>query len=423
VPGLGINSMNFDSNYAVLISVLSATILAFAWFINSYLSNSKQLKKLKEEIKDVKNNSANIIHKIKENELRLAQEKEKLLMHMQASAEGICFFKPDRTVDFYNGLFLQYFNIISHESLSVEREMLKDEVFAPVLDFLNNYANEDYYETRVTRQGNEFSLRVNAFADKSFEIILIDITFREKTKRLKQEMTGNIAHELRTPVTSIRGFLEIILNNNISDEKRKEYLERMYLQIRTLSELIADMSLLAKIDGKAESLSFGKVNINQLLEKVQTDTITAMSEKGINFKANIPENLVINGNRNLIYSIFRNLTDNAIRYAGENISINIWLYEIRNGMAYFVFSDNGKGVKEDIPPERLFERFYRIEAGRTRDTGGSGLGLSIVKNAVLFHKGTITARNGSAGGLEFMFSLPGSVNGEKQNTQNTCAGG
>ena len=397
--------MNFE-HYSILISVLCAVILAFAWFINSYLNDSRQLKKLNEELKDVKNSGANIIHKIKENELRLAQEKEKLLMHIQASAEGICFFKPERTVDFYNGLFLQYFNIISHESLSVEREMLKDEVFAPVLDFLNHCTKEDYFETRITRQGNEFSLRANAFADKSFEIILTDITFREKTKRLKHEMTGNIAHELRTPVTSIRGFLEIILNNNIGEDKKKEYLQRMYLQIQTLSELISDMSLLAKIDGKAEGLSFDKVDINQLLEKVQADTATAMNEKGIRFNANIPKGLFVNGNKSLLYSIFRNLTDNAIRYAGENININVWIYEIKNGMAYFVFSDNGKGVKENIPPERLFERFFRVEAGRTRDTGGSGLGLSIVKNAVLFHKGTITARNGSAGGLEFMFSLP-----------------
>jgi len=395
-----------DFEYGVLISVISAAILAFVWFLNSYFGNIKQLKDLSKNLDKVKNQSSSIIYKVKENELRLTQEKEKLLMHMQASAEGVCFFKPNRTVDFYNGLFLQYFNIISHDSINIEREMLKDEVFAPVRNFLDNRKHEDYFEMRVAKQGSEFFLRVNAFADESFEIMLIDITKREKTKRLKQEMTGNIAHELRTPVTSIRGFLEIILNNNLDKEKRKDYLERAYLQTQTLSELIADMSLLTKMDERAEGLNFDRVNINQLLEQVLTDTSAAMLKKGTIFKSDIPDDLFIKGNKSLLYSIFRNLTDNAIRYAGENASINIRLYEIRNSMAYFIFSDNGKGVKENIPLERLFERFYRVEEGRQREAGGSGLGLSIVKNAVHFHKGIITVNNRSAGGLEFMFSLP-----------------
>jgi signal transduction histidine kinase len=364
---------------------------------------------LKSELNDVKSRSAEAIHKAKENKLRLTQEKEKLLMHIQASAEGICFFNPDRTVAFYNGLFLQYFNIISHDSINVNREMLGDEVFAPVRDFLKNNPREDYedyFETRISKQGSEFSVRVNVFADGSFEIILADITYREKTRRLKQEMTGNIAHELRTPITSIRGFLEIILNNNISDEKRTEYLERAYSQTQTLSELIADMNLLTKIDERTENLRLGKVNVCKLLKNVQTDMASALKEKNIRFCADISEDLFIAGNDGLVYSIFRNLTDNAIRYGGENISISIRVYETKDSMAYFIFSDNGKGVEKDIPLERLFERFYRVEEGRPRDTGGSGLGLSIVKNAVLFHKGTITVRSGSAGGLEFMFSLP-----------------
>ncbi|MDR3002187.1 MAG: hypothetical protein LBU89_13110 [Fibromonadaceae bacterium] len=345
------------------------------------------------------------LHRIKEDEKRLEQEKEKLLLHVQASAEGICFFKADRTVAFYNGLFLQYFNVISHDSMPSKGEILRDKVFAPVLDFLDNRMNEDYFETRLSRHGSEFSVRINTFPDKSFEIILANVTAIEKNKRLKQEMTGNIAHELRTPVTSIRGFLEIILNNDINEEKRKEFLERAFSQTQVLSELISDMSLLTKMDEKAEVHS-SNVNVCQLLQKVQTDTASALAEKSILFNAGVPEDLFIVGNESLFYSIFRNLTDNAIRHAGENISINIRVHEIRDGMVYFVFADTGKGLEKHIPLERLFERFYRVSEGRTRETGGSGLGLSIVKNAVLFHKGTITARNGRDNGLEFMFSLP-----------------
>jgi len=397
--------MNLE-DYGPLISLLSTIIFIFIAFIIGYFYKSKQLRESKAELGDIKNRYAKIIKKIKEDEWRIAREKEKLLTHTQVSAEGICFFKPDRTVDFHNGLFLQYFNVIAFDSTNIEREMLSDEVFIPVVNFLNSCINEGCFETRISRHGSEYSLFANIFADKSFEIILIDITLREKTKRLKQEMTGNIAHELRTPVTSIRGFLEIIINNNIGKEKKQEYLKRAYAQTQVLSELIADMSLLTKIDERAESLKFSKVNINELLQSIKNASAIALAEKNIQFNANIPEDLFIFGNESLLYSIFRNLTDNVIRHAGENISINIKiLHELNDGKVYFVFSDTGKGVGENIMLERLFERFYRVEEGRTRDTGGSGLGLSIVKNAVLFHGGTITVRTGENIGLEFLFSL------------------
>jgi len=398
--------MNYE-NYGAIICVISTVILAFAALLVRYFYSSKQLKELKNELGDIKNRYAKIIQRIKRDEWRIAREKEKLLTHTQVSAEGICFFKPDRTVDFHNGLFLQYFNVIAFDSTNIEREMLQDDVFIPVVNFLDNRVNDGCFETRISRFGNEFSLLVNTFADKSFEIILIDITSREKTKRLKQEMTGNIAHELRTPVTSIRGFLEIIINNNLSKEKKIEYLKRAYTQTQVLSELIADMSLLTKMDEHAESLKFSKVNINELLQKIKNASALVLSEKNIQFNANIPENLFIFGNESLLYSIFRNLTDNVIRHAGENISINIkTLPDLNDGKVYFVFSDTGKGVKENVVLERLFERFYRVEEGRSRDSGGSGLGLSIVKNAVLFHGGAITVRTGGESkGLEFLFSL------------------
>jgi signal transduction histidine kinase len=345
------------------------------------------------------------LHRIKEDEKRLVQEKEKLLQHLQASAEGICFFNADKTVAFYNGLFLQHFNIISRNSVTVGKEILLDKCFNSVNIFLSHSINEDYFETRISSQGKDFLLRMNVFEDKSFEVILVDVTANEKNRRLKQEMTGNIAHELRTPVTSIHGFLEILLNNNIAIEKRHEYLQRAFAQTQVLSELISDMSLLTKIDGKAESLCLENVNISQLIANVHTDILGALNEKCIKFSNDVPQDIIIAGNPSLLYSIFRNLTDNVLRHAGNNVDINIKMHEIKDGKAYFIFTDNGKGIENESHLIRLFERFYRVHEGRTRDTGGSGLGLSIVKNAVLFHGGAISVRKGKEKGLEFLFSL------------------
>lgn len=342
---------------------------------------------------------------IQKNEKQLAHEREKLLLHIQTSAEGVCFFAPDRKVAFHNGLFMQYFNMLSHNILFIGGDILNDPIFKSVADFLDNSDSDNYYETRIGAQGKDFLLRLNIFEDSSFEIILTDVTAQEKNRRMKQEMTGNIAHELRTPVTSIRGFLEILLDNEISENKSREYLERAYSQTKNLSELISDMSMLTRIDERQEAFDFTDVDTNKLLEKVCQDTALAREEKNISFRTDIPEGLTIRGNESLLYSVFRNLTDNVVHHAGESLDIEVKTIEIEDTTVCFSFADNGKGIADKSHLERLFERFYRVNEGRTRDMGGSGLGLSIVKHAVKLHGGSIVVRNRSTGGLEFIIRI------------------
>jgi signal transduction histidine kinase len=120
----------------------------------------------------------------------------------------------------------------------------------------------------------------------------------------------------------------------------------------------------------------------------------------------IPVGTIVSGDKNLLYSVFGNLVDNAIKYAGRGIVIHIGCYHSDSEFYYFTFSDNGTGIADERHLGRIFERFYRISEGRTRDSGGSGLGLSIVRNAIAFHRGTISAKNRPSGGLEFLFKLP-----------------
>lgn len=361
-----------------------------------------------DEFGEIAGRLADDFNRIRRSEKQLAQERERLLLHIQTSAEGVCFFNPDRTVAFYNGLFAQYFNILWNGTLSAGRSISVNGGLGEVGEFLDGRANDNYYETKISRHGKEFLLRLNVFEDGSFEVILTDVTAVEKNRRLKQEMTGNIAHELRTPVTSIRGFLEIVLNNELGEAKAREYLERAYSQTRTLSELIADMSLLTRIDEKRDGFDFSDVDLNRLLDKVRADTSAALASKNISFTADIPAGLTLRGNETLLYSVFRNLTDNVIAHAGNDVRISVGVAGVEDGMVRFLFADTGKGIADEHHLGHLFERFYRVNEGRTRDTGGSGLGLSIVKNTVQLHGGTITVRNAEGGGLEFRFTLPAS---------------
>ncbi|MDR0743536.1 MAG: HAMP domain-containing histidine kinase [Tannerella sp.] len=345
-------------------------------------------------------------NRLKESEKKIILEREKLLQHVHSSEEGLCFFSAAKKVEFYNGLFIQYLNILADDAQSNPSVIFKEPLFEKTVSFLSDTEKQThYFETKIEKQGRTFIIRANIFDDGSFEIILNDITKQEKTRLLKQEMTGNITHELRTPVTGIRGCLETVLKYELERTQEKYFIQQAYNQTVNLSELIQDMSLISKMEAAPRFFKMEQVAIKELLEELKNDLDIPLREKAIDMVWNITGEIIIKGNRNLLYSIFRNLTDNVIRYAGTNIRIEINQYAEDKGFYYFSYSDTGAGIPEEQHLSRLFERFYRINEGRTRNTGGSGLGLSIVKNAVSLHKGTIVAKNRTNGGLEFLFSL------------------
>lgn len=343
---------------------------------------------------------------LKASKRKVSQEREKLLQHIQSSKEGVCFFSENYEVQFYNGLFIQYLNLLVENSNKKPTVVFSDPLFSSLNQFLNSLEKNDFFETQIEKHGKTFSLRANVFEDKSFEIILNDITKEKKTQVLKQEMTGNIAHELRTPVTSIRGYLETVLNNDLEEEKERQFLGKAYNQSLFLSELIQDMGLITKMEEAPDSFSFEPYPLVKVLEDIKSDLAMSLEQKDIHLKWDISDQIKIKSNRNLLYSIFRNLTDNVIRYAGENIEVFVSQYDEDDKYYYILYADNGKGIENEKHFTRLFERFYRINEGRSRDTGGSGLGLSIVRNALALHKGTITVKNRQGGGLEFLMKLP-----------------
>ena len=218
-------------------------------------------------------------------------------------------------------------------------------------------------------------------------------------------MTNNIAHELKTPVSSIRGYIETLLEQpDITSDKKHFFLERAYSQVVRLSDLIRDIALITKTEEAAELFQKEEVNIRTTVQEVIADLNDTLTSHSIIVQNHIKEDLFIEGNKTLIYAIFRNLMDNSVNYAGDHIIIVIDNYTNDQEFCYFSYYDTGQGVDE-AHLNRLFERFYRVCEGRSRQTGGSGLGLSIVKNAVLFHKGEISVKNRKEGGLEFLFSL------------------
>lgn len=222
---------------------------------------------------------------------------------------------------------------------------------------------------------------------------------------LKRQLTQNIAHELKTPVSSIQGYLETILQNpRINEETKQQFLQRCYAQSERLTALLRDISTLNRMDDAPDMMDFEAVDISALVDSIRKEVALQMEQRKMKFECDMPERLVTKGNRSLLYSIFRNLTDNAIAYAGEGTTITIEAREMHNKW-HFTFSDNGIGIPAEHLP-RIFERFYRVDKGRSRQMGGTGLGLAIVKNAVLLHGGTIrVSSNLESRGTRFEFTL------------------
>lgn len=340
------------------------------------------------------------------------QEKEKLLRHFHYSDEGICIFSPQREKIYANTHFIQYLTTILDKPVFEADALLNEPDFKELKIFLHHHTPVNpqattlpIYQGKIIKNGKHFAVKLLIFYDNSFEITLNNISSAEKNRLLKQEMTNNIAHELKTPVSSIRGFIETLLEQqDIDPAKRKFFLERTYAQVLRLSDLIRDVALITKTEEAADLFEKDRVNIRETVQEVVNDLQNPIRNNHIVILNHIDEHVETEGNHTLLYSIFRNLIDNAIYYAGANITIGIEKNTEDNEYYYFSFYDTGRGV-EEVHLEKIFDRFYRIGEGRSRKDGGSGLGLSIVKNAVLFHKGRITAKNRKDGGLEFNFSL------------------
>ena len=226
---------------------------------------------------------------------------------------------------------------------------------------------------------------------------------REKN-RLKRQLTNNINHELKTPVASIQVCLETLLSGiTLTEEKKQELIERCYTQNERLRRLLADVSLITRIEDGAVNIEREVVVINDLIDDIASELSLMPEQEKLDLKVDFNETVAIHGNPSLLGSIFRNLTENAISYS-EGRTIYITLIENNENYCKISFEDDGIGVEDKCLP-RLFERFYRVDKGRSRQNGGTGLGLSIVKHAVLYHGGTISAYIRPKGGLGFVFTL------------------
>ncbi len=398
------------SRYSLRIGQTIAKLRDFSRNIRDVKQDDKEYVFPNDELGDISKQIVTLYHKQQKAKNELALEREKLIKHFQYSREGFAMFTEDGTEILSNILYIQFANLIADEDIHAAEEVIDMPELEPIRKFLDEQRQNE--RKRVLREtvtidkaGKIFLVECMLFLNNSYEISINDISRQEEESRMKRQLTQNVAHELKTPVSSIQGYLETILNNpNLAADKQKFFLERCYAQSTRLTDLLQDISVLNRMDEAGDLFEMAEIDLAKLITDIGKECEQRMKLKNISYRLVLPDKAPIHGNFSLLYSIFRNLFDNAIAYAGENIQITVNCYRQDEKFYYFNFSDNGVGVEEQHI-NRIFERFYRVDTGRSRKLGGTGLGLSIVKNAVLFHKGQISAKSMPGKGIHFLFTL------------------
>ena len=378
---------------------------------NEYSDSYLKTNYPKNELGEISSHIFQIYHRLHQTKEDLYIEREKLIKHLQISHEGLGVFTHHKKEILVNNPFIQYMNLISDKNLSCSEEIFSIPELAPISGFIQKNQIKDISEEEkrmsltIDKGGRIFAIECIIFQDDSFEISVNDNTVEEEKARLKKQLTQNIAHELKTPVSSIQGYLETIINNpNLPQAQIMPFLERSYAQSNRLTHLLRDISALTRMEDAPGLIEKEEVCVKLIMDNILNEVNLQLEERQMKAFNKLPADLKIQGNASLLYSIFRNLTDNAIAYAGTGTEIHIKCFREDEQFFYFSFADTGIGVSPEHLT-RLFERFYRIDKGRSRKLGGTGLGLAIVKNAILIHQGNIFAKPNPKGGLEFIFSL------------------
>ena len=237
-------------------------------------------------------------------------------------------------------------------------------------------------------------------------VVLHDVTELRRLERVRQDFVANVSHEFKTPLTAIQGFAETLLGGALEDPKNnRRFLEIMRDHANRLARLTDDLLKLARIEAGKLELEFLPVGVIEFIERCAETALMKASRKQITLDIEIPPGLPpVRGDASLLRDVLQNLVDNAIQYTPPGGRIRVSARVNSNEMVIEVM-DTGIGIPL-IDQERIFERFYRVDAARSREAGGTGLGLSIAKHIIDAHDGRLWVESTVGEGSRFSFSIP-----------------
>lgn len=326
---------------------------------------------------------------------KLQLEKDKIDTLIQNMSEGFILIDMDKNVLMSNNSASK---LIGANENFQGGSLIAYSRNETVLECVDSAINGEGKNGDITINGRVLQIITNPVYSNNKQngviCLIIDVSAKKKAEKMRREFTANVTHELKTPLTSISGYAEIIASGLARPDDVQGFAGKIHKESGRLLSLIGDIIELSQLDESSSEESFAPVDISGVAYEVAED-LRANAEKHRVTISVEAEKTVINGNRNQIYELIYNLCDNAIRYNRPNGSVKIKVDDTDTGSIIKV-SDTGIGIPEKHH-KRIFERFYRVDKSRSKETGGTGLGLAIVKHIVERHGGSVSVESGEMG--------------------------
>ncbi len=335
--------------------------------------------------------------------LEVEQQHQRFIQAIQASPNGVVMLNEDDQIEWCNAIAEKHFGLNARrDAMQRITHILRKPAFVQYI------IRQNYREpVKLTGMGDfeQFSLEVQIFpyGDKQKLVLSQDISQIEKTDAMRRDFVANVSHELKTPLTVLAGFLETVTELDLNQEERDRYLEMMSVQTGRMKTLVEDLLTLAKLEGNPEPPISQVVNMPNMLARLKLDAEgLSQGKHQITFDQQTNKNIL--GDDLELYSAFGNLVSNAVRYTPEGGKVSVTWSQTGEEIELCV-SDTGPGIAAEHIP-RLTERFYRVDRSRSRETGGTGLGMAIVKHVINRHHGELKIDSTVGVGSRFCLVFP-----------------
>lgn len=329
------------------------------------------------------------------------------LERFQRAAEAM----PDGIVMLDDKDRIEWCNAVAEAQLGVELERDRGQWLSYLLrqaQFNEYLAAHNYREPLILKSNRKrditLSIQLVPFGDAQKLLLVRDITQIERVENMRRDFVANVSHELRTPLTVVGGFLETLADaDSLDGEETRHFIQVMHGQTQRMHRLVEDLLTLSKLESGNGGLHEGRVDIPKLMETLYREA-ESLSDRRHCVNLDVQSQSGLLGNEDELRSAFGNLVSNAIRYTPEGGTISLLWKNTADGAAFSV-SDTGIGIDAQHIP-RLTERFYRVDRGRSRETGGTGLGLAIVKHILTRHQAKLEVESEPGEGSTFRFVFP-----------------
>lgn len=430
-----VNKLYLNIFIAVLVGLLAASLLGYRMSIlvtrpvkeityaAERISKGQFDKQIiissKDEVGILANSINDMASKLNETFMSLQDKNLKLEAIMSSVVNGIIAIDSSEKILFINPVAIRILNI--NEKDAVGKHLLQVVRNNAIDKYMNSIIKDrKFFDTEITLEGqNEKILKFYANPIRQTEksdmkgiiITIQDITELRKLERMRTEFVANVSHELKTPLTSIKGFVETLKMNGMDNpDDNLRFLGIIEDEADRLYRLINDILSLSELEQRKAKIKRESINVSKSVAEVVEMLKKQSDDKHIGLSVKLQEGMKnLEGDPDQLKQMLINLIDNAIKYTPENGMVEVEAYNAsdksENEAVIIKVRDNGIGIPQQHLP-RIFERFYRVDKARSRKVGGTGLGLAIVKHVVILFNGKIEVHSDEGKGTEFTISIP-----------------